>query len=111
MALQRSRRDLRVDFFRGLALWWIFTDHVPGDVLEAAPRQGLSLHEFRWDHALYAGRRIYGAGFPAAIRVFLIEAKSLDLSIGLSPPVRDAAGRVCDRVAALAHAFASGGWA
>ena len=33
MALQRSGRDLRVDFFRGLALWWIFTDHVPGDVL------------------------------------------------------------------------------
>jgi hypothetical protein len=33
VALQRSRRDLRVDFFRGLALWWIFTDHVPGDVL------------------------------------------------------------------------------
>jgi hypothetical protein len=33
VALQRSHRDLRVDFFRGLALWWIFTDHVPGDVL------------------------------------------------------------------------------
>jgi hypothetical protein len=34
VALQRSLgRDLRVDFFRGLALWWIFTDHVPGDVL------------------------------------------------------------------------------
>jgi hypothetical protein len=36
MALIRTggTRDLRVDFFRGLALWWIFTDHVPGDVLE-----------------------------------------------------------------------------
>jgi hypothetical protein len=33
VALQRSGRDLRVDFFRGLALWWIFTDHVPGDIL------------------------------------------------------------------------------
>ena len=33
MALQRSGRDLRVDFFRGVALWWIFTDHVPRDVL------------------------------------------------------------------------------
>ena len=22
-------RDLRVDFFRGLALWWIFADHIP----------------------------------------------------------------------------------
>ena len=26
-------RDLRVDFFRGLALWWIYTDHIPGDVI------------------------------------------------------------------------------
>ena len=35
MELIRSgrRRDLRVDFFRGLALWWIYTDHIPGDVL------------------------------------------------------------------------------
>ena len=27
--VQRSRRDLRLDFFRGLALWFIFIDHVP----------------------------------------------------------------------------------
>jgi hypothetical protein len=35
MSLIRSSRgrDLRVDFFRGLALWWIYTDHIPGDVL------------------------------------------------------------------------------
>ena len=24
-----STRDLRVDFFRGVALWWIFIDHIP----------------------------------------------------------------------------------
>jgi len=43
MALIRTSgtRDLRVDFFRGLALWWIFTDHVPGDVLEQ-----YSLHNY-----------------------------------------------------------------
>ena len=29
MRLIRSGRDMRVDFFRGLALWWIFTDHIP----------------------------------------------------------------------------------
>ena len=33
MALIRDNRDLRIDFFRGLALWWIFTDHVPADWL------------------------------------------------------------------------------
>ena len=26
-----SKRDLRVDFFRGVALWWIFSDHIPGN--------------------------------------------------------------------------------
>ncbi len=26
-------RDLRADVFRGLALWFIFIDHVPGNVL------------------------------------------------------------------------------
>lgn len=25
-------RDLRLDFFRGLALWWIFLDHVPNNL-------------------------------------------------------------------------------
>ena len=28
-----SRRDLRLDFFRGLALWFIFIDHVPSTVI------------------------------------------------------------------------------
>ena len=27
--LDPTDRDLRIDFFRGLALWWIFLDHVP----------------------------------------------------------------------------------
>jgi hypothetical protein len=33
MQLIHENRDLRIDFFRGLALWWIFCDHVPGNVL------------------------------------------------------------------------------
>lgn len=28
----RSERDLRLDFFRGLALWFIFVDHIPDNV-------------------------------------------------------------------------------
>ena len=54
-----ARRDLRVDFFRGLALWWIYTDHIPGNVLA-----DYSLHNFAMCDAaevfvLLAG---YGAG-------------------------------------------------
>jgi len=30
-----SRRDLRLDFFRGLALWFIFIDHVPSSIVAA----------------------------------------------------------------------------
>ena len=75
---------------------------VPGEVLQAPPPQSLNLHDFRWDHALYAGRKIYGDAFPADVKVFLIEAASLDLGLGLSPEVQQAATRVADRIAALA---------
>jgi hypothetical protein len=33
MKLVKENRDLRIDFFRGVALWWIFTDHIPADWL------------------------------------------------------------------------------
>ena len=33
LSLVKTNRDLRIDFFRGLALWWIFTDHIPADWL------------------------------------------------------------------------------
>lgn len=71
---------------------------VPGEVLAAPPQQSLNLHDFRWDHALYAGRKIYGAEFPADVAVFLIEAASLDFGIGLSPEVEAAAGQVAARI-------------
>lgn len=81
---------------------------VPGTFLEAPPPQSLNLHDFRWDHALYAGRRIYGDAFPAEVKVFLIEAASLDLGLELSPEVEQAAEEVADRIADLARAFAEG---
>lgn len=75
----------------------VFT--VPGDVLERAPQPALGLHGFRWDHALYAGRRIFGAAFPPCVTVYLIEAESLELGIGLSARVQAAVERVVDLVA------------
>lgn len=83
---------------------------VPGDVLEAAPPRSFTLHDFRWDHALYAGRRIYGDAFPTRVKVFLIEAETLALSIGLSAPVARAASLVCARIEALAEDFTRGRW-
>lgn len=77
---------------------------VPGPELAAAHEPSYSLHDFRWDHALYAGRRIFGDDFPSRVTVFLIEAGNLDLGLTLSEPVSEAAGRVAaDILAMLPH--------
>lgn len=75
---------------------------VPGEVLQAPPPQSFTLHDFRWDHALYAGRRIYGAEFPSDVRVFLIEAATLELGLGLSPEVAQCAERLAEQIVQLA---------
>lgn len=74
---------------------------VPGTELEQAHRPSFTLHDFRWDHALHAGRRLYGAGFPLDVTVLLIEAQSTDFSLGLSPPVAQAVERAINRVEVL----------
>lgn len=71
---------------------------VPGSELEQPPRSGFNLHDFRWDHALFAGRQIFREDFPSAVKVFLVEAESLDLGIGLSEKVSHAARKVAARI-------------
>lgn len=71
---------------------------VPGELLEAQPPQSLNLHDFRWDHALFAGRKIYGDDFPKEVSVFLIEAQSLSLGLGLSEKVAEAAVNVAEEI-------------
>lgn len=73
---------------------------VPGAELAQAPKRSLTLHDFRWDHALYAGRQMMGEGFPADVTVLLIEAQTLALGASLSPCVAQAADKVADRVEA-----------
>jgi hypothetical protein len=57
--IRGGSRDLRVDFFRGLALWWIFTDHIPGDVLGGFSLRNWALCDAAEVFVLLAG---YGAG-------------------------------------------------
>lgn len=76
---------------------------VPGQDLEAHPPDSLNLHDFRWDHALFAGRKIYGDAFPSDVTVFLIEAAAIDLGIGLSEAVEESAATVADRISKLAR--------
>jgi hypothetical protein len=54
-----AQRDLRVDFFRGLALWWIYTDHIPGDVLSNFSLRDFATCDATEVFVLLAG---YGAG-------------------------------------------------
>lgn len=71
---------------------------VPGRELARPYTPGLNLHDFRWDAALHAGRRIFGAAFPEDVTVFLIEAEQMDFGLGLSPAVAAAALSVAHRI-------------
>ena len=71
---------------------------VPGAELACRHPPAMSLHDFRWDHALFAGRRLFAAAFPVDVSVLLIEAETTALGIGLSAPVARAAAAVADRV-------------
>jgi hydrogenase maturation protease len=68
---------------------------LPGSEIDGAHQPSYSLHDFRWDHAVYAGRRIFGAAFPSDLTVYLIEAGSLELGTELSQPVQAAVAKVC----------------
>lgn len=73
---------------------------VPGEVLANCHQPSFGLHDFRWDHALYAGKQIYKEDFPQDIQVFLIEAEKLELGLSLSDVVKAAADRVVDKIVA-----------
>ncbi len=72
---------------------------VPGAELEQPrPAGSFTLHDFRWDHALHAGRQIFREAFPADVTVYLIEAETVDLGIGLSDEVAAAAAQVAGKI-------------
>ncbi|MHB0772876.1 hydrogenase maturation protease [Bradyrhizobium sp. 1.29L] len=74
---------------------------VPGSELEQRYEASFNLHDFRWDHALFAGRKIFREDFPSDVMVLLIEAQTVDLGIGLSPAVSAAVAKVTDRISGL----------
>ncbi|WP_413161421.1 hydrogenase maturation protease [Capilliphycus salinus ALCB114379] len=71
---------------------------VPGSELEQLPEASYNLHDFRWDHALAAGRRIFQEDFPRDVRVYLIEVESLNFGWELSPSVEQAAEKVFQNI-------------
>ncbi len=63
---------------------------IPGEELEELPQPSYTLHDFRWNHALAAGRKIFADDFPDKITVYLIEVANLDFGWELSSPVQKA---------------------
>lgn len=83
---------------------------VPGQELEGKPPDSFNLHDFRWDHALYAGRKIFKDDFPKDVSVFLIEAANLEFGLELSGPVARACETVTQKLAArIAERCEAGG--
>lgn len=76
----------------------------PGAALQERHQPSLTLHDFRWNNALYAGARMFGTDFPSDVTVLLIEAATVDFGLELSPPVAAATGKVADRVELLLRA-------
>lgn len=81
----------------------VFT--VPGAELQADHLPEFSLHSFRWNHALAAGRKIFRDQFPDDVTVYLIEAKSLDLGLELSAPIRESANRLVAEIECLIGSY------
>ncbi len=71
---------------------------VPGSEIDTAHQPAYSLHDFRWDHAIYAGRRIFGSEFPTDLTVYLVEVQTVDLGTELSAPVEAATHKVCAQI-------------
>ncbi len=77
---------------------------VPGSELEALPSPSYNLHDFRWDHALAAGRKIF-TEFPKDVTVYLIEAENLGFSLDLSDAVQKSSEIVFSKILAALERF------
>jgi hypothetical protein len=88
---QQRRRDLRLDLFRGLALLFIFIDHIPNNVLSY-----VTLHSIAFSDA--AEVFIFISGYAAAT----VYGRALQRQGGIA-----ATGQICRRIWQLyvAHIF------
>ncbi|MCM0591649.1 MAG: hydrogenase maturation protease [Gloeotrichia echinulata IR180] len=74
---------------------------VPGKELETLPEPSYNLHDFRWDNALFAGKKIFQDDFPQDVTVYLIEAANLGFGLELSPAVQHSANLVFEELTTL----------
>src|SRR3954463_13664865 len=81
VSCQQSGRDLRLDLFRGLALLFIFIDHIPNNVLSY-----VTLHSIAFSDA--AEVFVFIAGYAAAT----VYGKAFEQQGCLAPPAGSIAG-------------------
>ncbi|AFY58554.1 hydrogenase maturation protease [Rivularia sp. PCC 7116] len=74
---------------------------LPGTELEALPEPSYNLHDFRWDNAIAAGKKIFKDDFPPLVTVYLIEAANLDFGWELSHAVQLSAAKVFEQIKAV----------
>jgi hydrogenase maturation protease len=84
----------------------------PGAIFRLPAREAITptehaftLHGLRWDHALYAGSRMFGEAFLAHTEVILIEAADIGFGLDLSPTVAAAVQRVADLLEPIIETF------
>jgi len=81
---------------------------VPGEALARDYEINLNFHDFRWDHAIAAGQRLFADAFPRAVTVLLVEAESTGFSLELSARVSAAADHVVARIERMIAAYPAG---
>ena len=73
---------------------------IPGEEIETKREPSHTLHDFRWDHAISAGRLMFPETFPTSITAYLIEAELCTFDTELSSSVNAAANRVVELIVA-----------
>jgi len=82
---------------------------VPGEELARDYELNLNFSDFRWDHAIAAGRRLFADAFPRSVMVLLVEAESSGFGLELSARVAAAAEHVVARIERLIAAYPGAG--
>ena len=79
----------------------------PGSIVEVSARDVAQAHQrggggrdFRWDHALHAGKNIHGENFPEDVTVYLVEAEIQGNGLDLTPAVAAAVEPLARRIQA-----------
>ena len=78
--------------------------HLSGHDLMNRPPPHFNPHNFRWDHAIHAGRIIFHDAFPQDITVFLIEVLDTTFGENLSPDVAASVEKTCAMIISFIHA-------